>query len=98
MTRIAYPYPTLFPSIQKPCQWSATVDDGDERGFQNGVGTWDYNSKLKLIINKSWDIENTFKESGLSTIINSSRLAIVVSTGSSDQTGIRYKAFDNSLL
>ena len=70
MTRIAYPYPTLFPKIQKPCQWSATVDDGDERNFQNGVGTWDYNSKLKLIINKSWNIEkftdNRFTEIKLS--------------------------------
>ena len=98
MKNLAYPYPTLFPYIKKPFQWSASVDDNDERFFQNGVGDWDYNSKLKLIINKSWDIENTFKESGLSTIINNSRFAIVISTGSSDQTGIRYKVLDKSLL
>jgi hypothetical protein len=96
MSRIAYPYPTLFPLIRTPGDWNAIID-GESRQFSDGSGSWDYQSEVELVCRLGWQPESVFEQAGLTSLLTSSRIAILLSTGSSLQTGRRYVALDHPI-
>jgi len=89
MRNIAFPYPTLFPYISKESKWESLINFEDARDFKNGSGNWDYDSKLEISCKLSWDIENIYSEANLLPIIDSSKIAFILSSGQSEQTGKR---------
>lgn len=96
MSRIAFPYPTLFPLVRAPGQWEAVID-GETRGFRDGSGSWDYQSGLEISCRLAWQPEALFKQAGLSPLLDSSRVALLLSTGSTLQTGRRFVALDQPI-
>lgn len=93
MSRVAYPYPTLFPHVQSQGAWSATIDDRI-RLFRDGSGSWDYDSELSISCTLPWRPERIFEAAGLSELFGSARLAVVLGTGIADGTGRRHVAHD----
>jgi hypothetical protein len=96
MSRIAFPYPTLFPLIRTPGVWNAIID-GESRQFREGSGSWDYQSDVELVCRLGWQPEAVFEQAGLTSLYASCRIAILLSTGSSLQTGRRYVALDHPI-
>jgi hypothetical protein len=96
MSRVAFPYPTLFPHIRQRGSWEATID-GNPRFFNEGSGSWDYDSGLEVICRLPWTPCRLFEQAELSQLLAGARLAVVVSTGSSEGTGRRFVATDLSL-
>ena len=93
MSRIAFPYPTLFPHVRQQGSWEASID-GNQRLFRDGSGSWDYDSGLDVICRFPWTAETLFEQAELSPLLDSARLALVISTGSSEGTGRRFVATD----
>ena len=91
MKNIAFPYPTLFPFIPKESKWQSLINLESPREFKYGSGNWDYDSSLEISCQLNWDIENVYSEANLSSIIDSSRIAFVLYSGQSEQTGKRDK-------
>ena len=91
MKNIAFPYPTLFPFIPKESKWQSLINLESPREFKYGSGNWDYDSSLEISCQLNWDIENVYSEANLSSIIDSSKIAFVLSSGQSEQTGKRDK-------
>ena len=81
MSRVAFPYPTLFPHIPQQGSWEATID-GNPRFFKEGSGSWDYDSGLEVICRLPWTPGRLFEQAELSQLLAGARLAVVVSTGS----------------
>ena len=96
MSRVAFPYPTLFPHIRQQGSWEATID-GNPRFFKEGSGSWDYDSGLEVICRLPWTPGRLFEQAELSQLLAGARLAVVVSTGSSEGTGRRFVATDLSV-
>lgn len=96
MSRVAFPYPTLFPHIRQQGSWEATID-GNPRFFKEGSGSWDYDSGLEVICRLPWTPGRLFEQAELSQLLTGARLAVVVSTGSSEGTGRRFVATDLSV-
>jgi hypothetical protein len=93
MSRIAFPYPTLFPHIRQQGTWEAAID-GNPRIFKDGSGSWDYDSGLDVICRLPWSPGRLFEQAELGQLLAGARLAVVVSTGSSEGTGRRFVATD----
>ena len=96
MSRIAFPYPTLFPHIRQQASWEATID-GNLRIFKDGSGSWDYDSSLEVMCRLPWSPNRLFEQAELDQLLDGARLAVVVSTGSSEGTGRRFVATDLAL-
>tara|TARA_B100000131_G_scaffold321545_1_gene372551 strand:- start:941 stop:1837 length:897 start_codon:yes stop_codon:yes gene_type:complete len=97
MKNIAFPYPTLFPFIPKESKWQSLINLESPREFKYGSGNWDYDSSLEISCQLSWDIQNVYSEANLLSIIDSSKLAFVLSSGQSEQTGKREKLAEYKL-
>ena len=97
MKNIAFPYPTLFPFITKESKWQSLINLESPREFKYGSGNWDYGSSLEITCQLSWDIKNVYSEANLLSIIDSSKLAFVLSLGQSEQTGKREKLAEYKL-
>ena len=97
MKNIAFPYPTLFPFIAKESKWQSLINLESPREFKFGSGNWDYDSSLEISCQLSWDIKNVYSEANLLPIIDSSKLAFVLSSGQSEQTGKREKLAEYKL-
>jgi hypothetical protein len=97
MSRIAFPYPTLYPHIPKDGIWEAKIDDRI-RLFKDGSGSWDYDSTFTMTCRLSWTPAHVFEEAGLAGLLDGARLAVVLATGSSDGTGRRFVATDIPVL
>jgi len=93
MSRIAFPYPTLFPHVREEGSWEASID-GNQRLFREGSGSWDYDSHLQITCRLPWMPVTLFEQADLGPLLNGARLAVVVSTGSSEGTGRRFVATD----
>ena len=93
MSRIAFPYPTLFPHVRQQGAWEASID-GNQRLFREGSGSWDYDSELEIVCRLPWTPGTLFEQSELVPLLDGARLAVVVSTGSSEGTGRRFVATD----
>lgn len=93
MSRIAFPYPTLFPHVRQPGDWEAFID-GNQRLFREGSGSWDYDSSLDVTCRLPWTPQALFEQAELGPLLDGARLAVVVSTGSSEGTGRRFVATD----
>ena len=93
MSRIAFPYPTLFPHVRQQGSWEAFID-GNQRLFKDGSGSWDYDSGLDVICRFPWTAESLFEQAELTPLLDNARLALVISTGSSEGTGRRFVATD----
>ena len=91
MKNIAFPYPTLFPFIAKESKWQSLINLESPRDFKYGSGNWDYDSSLEISCQLSWDINNVYSEANLLSIIDHSKIAFVLSSGQSEQTGKREK-------
>ncbi len=97
MKNIAFPYPTLFPFITKESKWQSLINLESPREFKYGSGNWDYDSSLEITCQLSWDIKNVYSEANLLSIIDNSKLAFVLSSGQSEQTGKREKLAEYKL-
>ena len=97
MKNIAFPYPTLFPFIAKESKWQSLINLEPPREFKYGSGNWDYDSSLEISCQLNWDIKNVYSEANLLSIIESSKLAFVLSSGQSEQTGKRAKLAEYKL-
>jgi hypothetical protein len=93
MSRIAFPYPTLFPHVRQQGSWEASID-GHQRLFKDGSGSWDYDSRLEIVCRLPWTPVTLFEEAELGPLLDGARLAVVVSTGSSEGIGRRFVATD----
>ena len=93
MSRIAFPYPTLFPHVRQQGSWEASID-GNQRLFKDGSGSWDYDSQLNITCRLPWTPVTLFEQAELGPLLDGARLAVVVSTGSSEGTGRRFVATD----
>lgn len=93
MSRIAFPYPTLFPHVRQLGTWEAFID-GNQRTFKEGSGSWDYDSHVEICCRLPWTPVTLFKVADLGPLLDGARLAVVISTGSSEGTGRRYVATD----
>ena len=93
MSRVAFPYPTLFPHIREQGSWEASID-GEHRLFREGSGNWDYDSRLEITCRLPWTADVIFEQAELSPLFDGARLAVVISTGSSEGTGRRFVATD----
>lgn len=93
MSRTAFPYPTLFPLVRQPGHWQALID-GTLRDFRDGSGSWDYQSELQITCRLGWQPQELFTEAGLAPLFEGARVALIVSTGSTLQTGRRFVALD----
>lgn len=93
MSRIAFPYPTLFPHVREQCSWEASID-GNQRLFREGSGSWDYDSYLQITCRLPWMPVTLFEQADLGLLLDGARVAVVVSTGSSEGTGRRFVATD----
>ena len=93
MSRIAFPYPTLFPHVRQQGSWEASID-GNQRLFKDGSGSWDYDSQLNITCRLPWTPVTLFEQAELGPLLTGARLAVVVSTGSSEGTGRRFVATD----
>jgi len=93
MSRIAFPYPTLFPHVREQCSWEASID-GNQRLFREGSGSWDYDSYLQITCRLPWMPVTLFEQADLGPLLDGARVAVVVSTGSSEGTGRRFVATD----
>jgi len=93
MSKIAFPYPTLFPHVRQQGIWEASIDS-TQRLFREGSGSWDYDSSLDVICRLPWTPETLFEQAELGPLLDGARLAVVVSTGSSEGTGRRFVATD----
>lgn len=93
MSRIAFPYPTLFPHVRQQGAWEASID-GNQRLFREGSGSWDYDSSLDVICRLPWTPQALFEQAELGPLFDGARLAVVISTGSSEGTGRRFVATD----
>ena len=58
MTNIAYPYPNLSPWIENKSSWQYSLNKGDFKNFDEGVGDWDYYSNLEIKCQLSWEIRD----------------------------------------
>lgn len=96
MSRIAFPYPNLFPHVRQQGTWEASID-GTQRLFKEGAGSWDYDSSLDLICRLPWTPKTLFEQAELSPLLDGARLAVVISTGSSEGTGRRFVATDMAM-
>lgn len=96
MSRIAYPYPTLFPHVPAEGVWEARIDDR-VRLFSDGSGSWDYDSVLSVECRLPWTAPSLFRDAGLEELLPGARLAVVLATGSSEGTGRRFIASDIAL-
>lgn len=94
MSSLAFPYPTLFPLVRKPGQWEALID-GQVRDFRDGTGSWDYQTDLEIICRLGWHPDALFEQAGLSALLDGARVALLLSTGSTLQTGRRFTALDH---
>ena len=97
MKNIAFPYPTLFPFIAKESKWQSLINLESPRDFKYGSGNWDYDSSLEITCQLSWDINNVYSEANLLSIIDHSKIAFVLSSGQSEQTGKRAKLAEYKL-
>jgi len=93
MSRIAYPYPTLFPHIRAEGIWEATIDDR-LRLFRDGSGSWDYDSIVSVECRLPWTPPQLFREAGLEELLPGARLTVLLSTGTTPGTGVRFIATD----
>lgn len=93
MSRIAFPYPTLFPYVRQQGSWEACIDS-NLRLFREGSGSWDYDCQLEIACRLPWSPVTLFEEADLGPLLDGARLAVVVSTGSSEGTGRRFVASD----
>jgi hypothetical protein len=93
VSRIAFPYPTLFPHVHQQGSWEVSID-GRHRFFRDGSGSWDYDSQLEVACHLPWTLASLFEQADLSPLFDGSRLAVVISTGSSEGTGRRFVATD----
>lgn len=93
MSRVAFPYPTLFPHVRQEGSWEASID-GNQRAFREGSGSWDYDSNLQIICRFPWTPVTLFEQANLGPLLDGARVAVVVSTGSSEGTGRRFVATD----
>jgi hypothetical protein len=96
MSRIAYPYPTLFPHVPAEGVWEARIDDRVSL-FKDGSGSWDYDSVLSVECRFPWTAPLLLREAGLEELLPGARLAVVLATGSSEGTGRRFIATDISV-
>jgi hypothetical protein len=96
MSRIAYPYPTLFPHIRAEGIWEATIDDR-LRLFKDGSGSWDYDSVLSVECRLPWSPPQVFREAGLEELLPGARLTVLLSTGTTEGTGLRLIASDKAV-
>ena len=97
MKNIAFPYPTLFPFIAKESKWQSLINLEPPREFKYGSGNWDYDSSLEISCQLNCDIKDVYSEANLLSIIESSKLAFVLSSGQSEQTGKRTKLAEYKL-
>jgi hypothetical protein len=93
MSRIAFPYPTLFPHVREQGIWEACID-GNQRLFREGSVSWDYDCQLKISCRLPWTPVELFEQADLGSLLDGARLAVVISTGSSEGTGRRFVAID----
>ena len=77
MTTLAYPYPNLFPYIEKKCLWFYSVEGGEFNEFKEPLSKWDYNASLEIQCKFTWDIKEIFEQANLLGIFNHSRIAII---------------------
>jgi len=96
MSRIAFPYPTLFPYVPGEGSWEATID-GTPRMFKDGSGSWDYDSQLDVVCRLPWAPKELFEKAGLEDLLEGARLAVVIATGASEGIGRRFIATDISI-
>lgn len=93
MSRIAFPYPTLFPHVRQQGSWEVSID-GNQRFFREGSGSWDYDSHLQITCRLPWIPFTLFEQADLGPLLDGARMAVVISTGSSEGTGRRFVATD----
>ena len=91
MKNFAYPYPNLFPFIEKKSFWKYSLNGDDFKDFNEPIESWDYKSSLKISCNLSWDIIKTFSKSNLSELIKYSKLSFIVISGAGGKYGITRK-------
>ncbi|TGH27847.1 MAG: hypothetical protein ERJ68_00440 [Aphanocapsa feldmannii 277cI] len=96
MSRLGFPYPTLFPVVNGPARWEAVIGE-ETRAFRDGCGSWDYQSELEIRARLDWQPEQAFQRGGLSKLWENSRLAILLSSGSNLQQGRRFVAIDRPI-
>ena len=97
MSRIAYPYPTLFPHVPAEGIWEAFID-GTPRLFRDGSGSWDYDSQLDVVCRLPWVPDELFEKAGVSNLLAGARVAVVLATGTSEGTGRRFTVADMPVL
>ena len=78
MKSFAYPYPNLFPFIEKKSFWKYSLNGDNLIDFNEPIKSWDYKSSLKISCNLSWDIVRTFSKANLSELIKYSKLSFIL--------------------
>ena len=78
MSRIAFPYPTLFPHVRQQGIWEASID-GNQRLFREGSGSWDYDCQIEIACQLPWNPVELFDRADLRSVLDGARLAVVVS-------------------
>ena len=91
MKTFAYPYPNLFPFIEKKSIWKYSLNGNDFKNFDEPIKNWDYKSSLKISFNFSWDITKTFSQANLIELIKYSKVSFIVISGSGGKHGITRK-------
>jgi hypothetical protein len=64
------------------------------RDFRDGAGHWDYAAGLEIACSFGWRPSEIFEQAGLTSLLDSSRVAVILSTGNTLQTGRRFVATD----
>ena len=91
MKSFAYPYPNLFPFIEKKSFWKYSLNGDNLIDFNEPIKSWDYKSSLKISCNLSWDIVRTFSKANLSELIKYSKLSFILISGAGGKYGITRK-------
>ena len=91
MKSFAYPYPTLFPFIEKKSFWKYSLNGDNLIDIVEPIKSWDYKSSLKISCNLSWDIVRTFSKANLSELIKYSKLSFILISGAGGKYGITRK-------
>ena len=91
MKSFAYPYPNLFPYIEKKSFWKYSLNGDNLIDFDEPIKSWDYKSSLKISCNLSWDIRKTFSKANLSELIKYSKLSFILISGAGGKYGITRK-------
>lgn len=98
MKSIAYPYPNLFPYIEKKSLWKYSLLENELKEFNLPVKGWDYNASLKVSCHLSWDPKKIFFRANLDELMISSKISFIAISGAGKYGITRKKVAEFSLI